>query len=193
MQGWIKLHRSILKNPTVMKSPEHLSIWVYLLLNATHSGIDVNFGGKRITLNPGEFTTGRKKISTELHISESKVQRVLKEFESEQQIEQRTDRQCRLISIVRWDEYQHDEQRDEQQVNNDRTTSEQRVNTKQECKKEKNDNNVKNIDIDRSGPQLFSREGRDLSGEPKTVYETYSDAQGYLEEMRKRMREKGMA
>ena len=45
--GWIKLHRTILDNPTVKKSPEHLAIWVWLLLNATHSNRDVIFGGKR--------------------------------------------------------------------------------------------------------------------------------------------------
>lgn len=140
-KGWIKLHRKLLENPVVTKDSDHLSIWIYLLLKATHNGCNVMFGGKRIRLNPGELTTGRKIIASELHISESKVQRVLKEFENEQQIEQRTDHQCRLISILSWNSYQESEQRNEQQVNNDRTTSEQRVNTKQECKNEKNEKN----------------------------------------------------
>lgn len=135
--GWIKLHRTLLDNPVVMKDAEHLAIWTWLLLNATHNGTEVMFQGRRIRLNPGELTTGRKKIAEALHVSESKVQRVLKAFENEHQIEQRTDRQCRLISILKWSEYQEDEQRNEQQVNNDCTTSEQRVNTKQECKNER--------------------------------------------------------
>ena len=61
--------------------------------------------------------------------------RRLKEFENEHQIEQRTNHQCRLITIVSWDKYQVVEQRTEQRVNNDRTTSEQRVNTNKESKK----------------------------------------------------------
>lgn len=135
MKGWIKLHRSIRNNPIVMKDADHLAIWIYLLTEASWGGNhDVMFQGQRYTLKPGEFTTGRKRIAEALHVSESKVQRVLKAFESEQQIEQRTDRQCRLISIVKWSEYQEDEQRNEQQVNNDRTTSEQRVNTNKESK-----------------------------------------------------------
>ena len=133
--GFVKLHRKLLENPIVCKDADHLAVWIWLLLNAVWDSCDVTFGGKRITLKPGELTTGRKKIASELHISESKVQRILKTFEIEHQIEQRTDRQCRLISICSWDKYQIGEQRNEQRVNNDRTTSEQRVNTKKESKK----------------------------------------------------------
>lgn len=140
--GFIKLYRSTFDNPVVCKDSDHLAVWIYLLCEATHKEVSVMFGGKKIILSAGELTTGRKRISYKLKISESKVERILKLFKSEQQIEQRTDKQCRLISIVNWSEYQCGEQRSEQQTNNDRTTSEQRVNTKQECKKEKNERNI---------------------------------------------------
>lgn len=135
--GWVKIYPKMLKNPVVTKDSEYLAVWIYLLLNAVWKETDVMFGGERITLKPGQLTTGRRKIASELKVSESKVQRILKVFEIEQQIEQRTDHQCRLISIVHWDEYQNCEQRNEQRVNNDRTTSEQRVNTKEEYKTNK--------------------------------------------------------
>lgn len=134
--GFVKLHRKLLENPVVCKDADHLAIWIWLLLNAVWDSCDVTFKGERLTLKPGQLTTGRRKIASDLKISESKVQRVLKTFENEHQIEQRTDRQCRLISIVSWDKYQIGEQRFEQRVNNDRTTSEQRLNTKKESKKE---------------------------------------------------------
>ena len=54
-------------------------------------------------------------------INESKIQRILKTFEIEQQIEQQTNPRCRLISILRWIDYQLDEQQSEQQVNNTMT------------------------------------------------------------------------
>lgn len=132
--GWIKLHTKILDNPTVMKDAAHCAVWIYLLCNAAWKPVDVMFGGERITLKPGQLTTGRKKIADELKISESKVQRVLKCFESEHQIEQRTSNQCRLISILQWDKYQFSEQQVERQVNNNRTTTEQQLNTKEEYK-----------------------------------------------------------
>jgi hypothetical protein len=134
--GYIALHRKLLDNPVVCKDADHLAIWVWLLLKASWKESDVLFNGKRITLKPGELPPiSRRTIASELHISDSKVQRVLKSFESEHQIEQRTNRQSRLITIVSWDKYQGSEPPSEPQVNHDRTTSEPRVNTIEESNK----------------------------------------------------------
>lgn len=141
--GWVKLHRSTLENPVVCKDAEHIAVWVYLLLQATHKKKEVLFSGDKITLKPGQLITGRKKISEYCKVNESKVQRILKLFENEHQIEQQTANKNRLITVVNWDRYQLTEQESEQQVNNKRTTSEQQVNTNKnerikECKKDIN-------------------------------------------------------
>ena len=138
MKGYLKLHRQIVDNPIVYKDAEYLAIWIDLLIHAQFHECEAVFGGEKITLKPGQLITGRKKIAKRLGVSESKVQRVLKCYESEHQIEQRTDHQCRLITIVSWDKYQFVEQGDEQRLNNERTTSEQRVNTIQEYKNIRN-------------------------------------------------------
>jgi hypothetical protein len=130
--GWIKLHRKTLDNPIVMKDTDHLAVWMWLLLNATHSDHDTIYEGERITLKAGQFITGRKIISKELKINESKIQRILKTFEIEQQIEQQTNPRCRLISILRWTDYQLDEQQSEQQVNNKRTLNNKTKNNKKD-------------------------------------------------------------
>jgi len=107
-------------------------------------------GGKPIKCKPGQFTTGRKQLSEETGISESKIERILSNFEKiEQQIEQQKTSVNRLISILNWQDYQSIEQQIEQQVNSDRTTSGQRVNTLKELK---NDKNVKN---ERMGSENF--------------------------------------
>ena len=128
-KGFIAVHRKMLDNPVVCKDTEHMAVWMYLLLNATHTNYDVFFQGERITLKPGQLLTGRKSIAAQLGVNESKVQRILKLFEIEQQIEQQTSNQNRLVSIVRWEDYQRNEQQIEQQMNNKRTTNEQRMNT----------------------------------------------------------------
>lgn len=141
-QGWIKLHRKLLKNPVVMKDADHFSVWVYLLLNATrvvHSSI---FDGKNIELKPGQLIIGRRRISADMKIHESKVQRILKCFESEHLFKQQTCSKSRLISILKWKDYQISEQDIEQQVNNKRTTSEQQANTIQEVQEVKKEKNV---------------------------------------------------
>lgn len=171
--GWIKIYRDVLENPIVMKDSDHLAVWVWLLLHATSKRRAVMFGGKQRYLRPGELTTGRRVIASELRISQSKVQRVLKSFENEHQIEQRTDRQCRLISIVNWSEYQQSEQRNEQQVNNDRTTSEQRVNTKQECKNGKNERERTHAPSYEEVKEYVSQLG--YSMDPAAFYDYYSE------------------
>ena len=144
MEGWIKLHRKVLDNPVINKDADYLAVWIYLLLNATHKEVSAIFKGKKILLIPGQLITGRKSISDDLSISESKIYRILNDFKSEQQIEQQTSNKNSLITILKWNEYQNNEQQDEQQMNNKRTASEQQVNTnKNERNKEYiNNNNI---------------------------------------------------
>lgn len=130
MEGWIKIHRKILDNPIICKDSDYLSVWIYLLLNATHKEIPAIFKGQKITLQKGQLITGRKSISNQLKISESKIYRIINEFKSEHQIEQQTSNKNSLITILNWDRYQQNEQQDKQQMNNKRTTTEH----KQECK-----------------------------------------------------------
>ena len=144
MEGWIKLHRKILDNPVINKDADYLAVWIYLLLNATHKEVSAIFKGKKILLIPGQLITGRKSISDDLSISESKIYRILNDFKSEQQIEQQTSNKNSLITILKWNEYQNNEQQNEQQMNNKRTTNEQQVNTN---KNERNNinNNINNF------------------------------------------------
>lgn len=141
--GFIKVFRSVMDKAWYRKQ-DYFHLWAHLLLKANHSGKDVYFGGKLVKLNAGQFITGRLKLSQETGIEKSKIERILTVFKSEQQIEQRTDRQNRIITILSWNEYQSSEQRNEQRMNNERTTDEQRMNTDN---KEKNTKKEKKKDI----------------------------------------------
>lgn len=142
--GYIKLYRKILDNPVVNKDNDYFKVWIYLLLNATHKNMKVLFGNTTIELKPGQLVTGREKLAKECSISESKIERIIKTLKIEQQIEQQTNSKGRLITILNWEEYQENEQQIDQQVNNNRTTSEQQVNTNNNVNNVKNDNNVIN-------------------------------------------------
>lgn len=125
--------RSIKCKAFYSKDSEKVHLWVHLLLSANWKEKEEILGGKPIICNPGQFTTGRKQLSMQTGISESKIERLLTYFEKiEQQIEQQKTSTNRLISVLNWDKFQSNEQQDEQQVNNDRTTSEQQVNTLKE-------------------------------------------------------------
>ena len=126
---YIKLARNLKNKAFYSKDSEKVHLWVHLILCANWQEKEEMLGGKPITCLAGQFTTGRKQLSTQTGISESKIERILTYFEKiEQQIEQQKTSTNRLISILNWDKYQQSEQSFEQRVNNDRTTSEQRVN-----------------------------------------------------------------
>ena len=139
MEGWVKIHRKILDNPVVCKDSETFSIWLYLLLSATHQEIPAVFKGEKITLKKGQLITGTLSISKKLKINKDKVQRTLKCFEIDKQIEQETSNKNRLISILNWEQYQsNDNENDKQMINKCETTDKQLITNKNV----KNDNNI---------------------------------------------------
>lgn len=139
MATWVKLYRK-LEDSSFYLDSRIVHLWVHILIKARAFEEKTIFGGNEITLNPGQFVTGRKKLSRETGIEESKIQRSLKVFEKCLMIEQQTNSQSRLITVLNWDTYQGSEQ----QMNNKRTANEQQMNTIKESKKEerKNKNNT---------------------------------------------------
>lgn len=131
LSGWIKLHRA-LSDHWLASNPDSLSVWVHLLMLANHAETKRQINGSVLTVLPGQIITSRRSLSEKTGVQESKVERILRRLESEQQITQRGLSKFRVISIVNWAEYQSIEQQNEQQVNSRRTASEQQVNTPEE-------------------------------------------------------------
>lgn len=172
-EGYVKIYRKLLDNPLVCKSAGHLAVWVYLLLNATHAEYRIMFEGRPITLLPGQLITSRQAISSDMKLCDSMVQRILKSFEIEHQIEQQTTPRNRLITIVNWIEYQSPEQQAEQQLNNKRTTTEQQLNTNNNVK---NIKNKRNIDILLTDKKQYGEFGNVLLSD--SDYEKLADDYG---------------
>jgi len=135
------LYRALLDNP-ISKKSEHAWLWITLLLKANHEKSEFIWNDEKIELKAGQFITGRKQLSSETGISESKVYRILKYLESEQQIEQQTNNKYTTITILNWEKYQGNEQQIKQLVNNKRTTTEQPANTNKNDKNKKNEKNT---------------------------------------------------
>ncbi len=105
--GWVKIHRKILENP-ISSKPQYLAVWVHLLLMASHKDTSFIWNNKKVLLKEGQFITGRKKISLVSGVKESSVEKILKYLELEHQIEQQKTRKYRVITIVKWKDYQKD-------------------------------------------------------------------------------------
>ena len=132
-QGWIITHRK-LRESSFYKDSQAVHLWIHLLISANHKDAQIVRGNKVYEVKRGQLITGRKLLSSETGINESKLQRLLKVFEKCHMIEQQTNSVNRLVSIINYDQYQTSEQ----QVNSKRTASEQQVNTNN------NDNNKNN-------------------------------------------------
>lgn len=137
LNGWRKQWRKIWDNPTIRGNPNAYTVWGWLLDHAQWEPTDVRFGGKIITLAPGQITCGSLQISRETGVRPSTVRRTLARFVSEHLIEQRTDMQCSLVTVKNWTHYQADEQGSGQRMSNELATNEQRVSTNKEEKKER--------------------------------------------------------
>ena len=127
-----------------MKDAEHLAVWMYLLLNATHAEYPALFKGKKIMLQPGQLITGCISIGNQLSISESKVRRTLNDFIIDEQIDRQTSNKNSLITILNWDLYQNFDGQNDSQVTDKRRTTDGQVTTNKNNKNIKNDKNVIN-------------------------------------------------
>ncbi|MEW6711451.1 MAG: hypothetical protein AB1403_16625 [Candidatus Riflebacteria bacterium] len=167
-RGYVSVWRKILENPAIMKDPDHLAVWMFLLLNATHKEIRKSFDGRIIALKPGQLITGRNKISSKSGVHRSKVERILKTFENEQQIEQQTCFRGRLITVVSWNKYQQNEQQNERQVSSKRAASEQQVST---------NNNVNN-ENNKHPPSPQSKKSKSFNEEFEKFWDAYPKQKG---------------
>jgi hypothetical protein len=153
-QGWIKLHRRLLDNPIITK-PSYCHLWTVLLLKASHTTSQFIWNGQRCTLQPGQLLTGRKQLSIETGISEGTVERILKFFEKEQQIEQQKTPKFRIITIKKWRFYQEAEQRNEQQMVNKQTASGQQMDTYKNVENDKNDKKYKSKGVNYARHRIY--------------------------------------
>lgn len=128
-QGWIKLHRRLTQK-AFYRRPYYLALWVHMLLSANHDEKEFIWNGSVIKVKKGQFITGRKQLSEQSGISESSVEDILRFLEKEQQIRQQKTNKYRLITILKWNEYQKSD--------NKPTTSRQQADTNKNDKKEKN-------------------------------------------------------
>ncbi len=139
MNGWLKLHRKALENPVVMKSPEHLAVWIYLLCHATPQTYKGIFNGEETELSPGQLITSRVSIAesfarkTDIY----KVQRILKQLEKARMIAQKTGNKNRLITVLNWEKYQSVRPQERPQPHFNRTSTAPQTALYKEYKEEK--------------------------------------------------------
>jgi len=160
MIGWIKFHRKILENPIFLK-PELFQLFSYCLLRSNHSDTKIIWNDKEEILEKGCFITGRKVISEDTGQKESTIYRNLKLLEKLSMITVKSNNKYSVVKVLNYCVYQGQEKEDEQPMNNQRTTSEQPVNTDKNVKKDKNEKNERN-EVTSSQKNKFSDDAIEL-------------------------------
>lgn len=141
MQGYIKVYRKLMDSP-VWSDPYYLKLWMYCLMKASHKEREIIVGNNVITLEPGQFLTGRNSLADDLNkgmkpklrLSERTWYRYLENLEKWQMLTIKKTNKYSVVSITKWKEYQETDQ----QLSNKSPSDDQQLSTN---KNDKNDNN----------------------------------------------------
>lgn len=139
MEGWIKLHRSLLES-SQFADLATLKVWIWLLLKASiktrNVGLKIGKGSQVINLKRGQLIFGRKRAAEDLGINENSIYRIIQELSNLGSISIDSNNQYSIISVLKYDDYQSNIEDDEfeiyeveQPTNNQPTTNEQPTNS----------------------------------------------------------------
>lgn len=123
LDGWVKLHRSLLGS-AVFQDPACLRVWVWCLLRASYRDRQFLHGNTVMALEPGQFVTGRFTGAQECGLPPSTFYRKLQTLETLGNIKQDSSSKWTVITIVNWDTYQISGSDNEQQLSSKRTPTE---------------------------------------------------------------------
>lgn len=170
IDGWIKLHRKLLENP-IMKQAGMLQLWVYCLLKANHEPGKAHFGKDDIDVSPGQFVTGRFKLSDALGEKPSTIYKRISALQRSGFLNIKSNNKNSLITIVNWHLYQAAELESSSKSNNKVTTKEQQSSTN------KNDKNIRIKEEEEEGSvfRFFNENISPISPHQAEVISQYLD------------------
>lgn len=189
MEGWIKLHRSIIDS-AVFSDADVLKVWIWLLCNVAYDDHDVVYLGKVIPIKKGQIITGRQKLSQQIGMSEGKIYRATNILKSLGNISVKSNNRYSIITVENWLKYQSDfqkftigitpiqqqtEQQNKQQNNGksnsktDSTTTAKQQQTEhnkrnKECKegKEEKKKGVSPVGVSSGGEKIFFHQNSEI-------------------------------
>ncbi|WP_271002157.1 conserved phage C-terminal domain-containing protein [Listeria seeligeri] len=157
MEGWIKLHRSILESDTYNSLTIHqklLMIEILLRANFTDAVWFDRKAGKRVSVSAGQIVTSVNKIKTEWlgndkQISDKKIRNTLEKLQKLGFLSTKTTNNYTLITVCKYKDYQADEmqkgkRKGEHGANERQTNGRRTADERQQYKNDKNEKNEKN-------------------------------------------------
>ena len=157
MNGYIKLHRSILEWEWIT-DPITVTVWIYCLARANYEV--ARWEG--LILQPGQFVTSIRHIAEDLGLSVQNVQTALKHLKSTNELTSKSTNKYTVITIEKWTMYQTAGEKVINKVintltNDQQTTNKQLMTDKEykEIKERKEDINYNTADMMRLCHERF--------------------------------------
>lgn len=129
--GWIKLYRKLMESVVWnCTNSKQKTIFLTILLLASHKENGWWWKGEEYKVQPGQFVTSleslREKSGSDITIQNVKT--ALKLFKKLEILTEETTKTGRLITVVKWEKYQHGDDEPNKEDNKDLTKSQQRPN-----------------------------------------------------------------
>jgi hypothetical protein len=150
--GYISLHRKVMKNFLFREKRvfSKFEAWIYILMNANHTDVQILLGNQLIDVKKGSFITSEIKLMEEFLWSKSKLRTFLSLLESQSMIEKVSDTKKTTLTVVKYSDYQDLQTTKKPQKDRQQTTKELRKDTNNNENNDNNVNNDNNIELNNS-------------------------------------------
>jgi hypothetical protein len=139
VDGWVKLHRSIIENWTWSDKPfSKGQAWMDLIIMANHKDNKFPLGNEIVTVERGSLITSELKLMERWGWSKSKVRLFLKQLQNDSMLVKKTDRKKTTLTIVNYGVYQESETTEEPLKDHSQTDNRPLKDTNKNEKNEKN-------------------------------------------------------
>jgi DNA-binding CsgD family transcriptional regulator len=104
-EGWVSIYRQIFDNKD-LKDNNHLLIFIYMVVHASHKPAIVTYRKKRITLKRGQLTVSSIDLCKRFNLSRQTVRTILKNLELTNSLTHTLHKQLSVYTIVNYDKFQ---------------------------------------------------------------------------------------
>jgi hypothetical protein len=104
-EGWVSIYRQIFDNKD-LKDNNHLLIFIYMVVHASHKPAIVTYRKKRITLKRGQLTVSTIDLCKRFNLSRQTIRTILKNLELTNSLTHTLHKQLSVYTIVNYDKFQ---------------------------------------------------------------------------------------
>lgn len=183
MDGWIKLHRKVMKSSMYRQlNSKQRDVMFAVLLLANHESNTWEFRGEVYSVKPGQFITSLDSLKENCasDVSTQNIRTALLKLEKHGFLTNESTKKNRLITVVNWGLYQSCEDTTNKEINRQPTNNQQTAN--KQLTTNKNDKELKNDKKDKKVIKNIYAEHVSMS---ESEYQKLIDEHG--EERTKRM------